>query len=174
MDLLLNMHMCLLKLHVLLIPRKIVTQNIVIVGNILIVNVIQNAKHTAKQKNIIIEYVLLLITVCKSKEYKNALKKQFIEYQKSFISKLRGLRTSDPKSYWSLLNRGKATQQKVAMNVFFDHFKNMNNVENDIDIELPGNITEYNTVINEAISEKEVMGAIKSLNTGNDKACSKD
>ncbi|CAG2251519.1 unnamed protein product [Mytilus edulis] len=54
--------------------------------------------------------------VRKSKEYKNILKKQFCEFQKAFIGKLRGLRTSDPKSYWSLLNKGcekgKATQQK--------------------------------------------------------------
>ncbi|CAG2240630.1 unnamed protein product [Mytilus edulis] len=97
--------------------------------------------------------------VRKSKEYKNILKKQFCEFQKAFIGKLRGLRTSDPKSYWSLLNKGcekgKATQQKVAMNVF-DHFKNLNNVVNDIDIVLPDNVTEYNTVINEPISEKDV------------------
>ncbi|CAG2221464.1 unnamed protein product [Mytilus edulis] len=44
--------------------------------------------------------------VRKSKEYKNILKKQFCEFQKAFIGKLRGLRTSDPKSYWSLLNKG--------------------------------------------------------------------
>ena len=114
--------------------------------------------------------------VCKSKEYKNVLKKQFNEYQKSFVSKLRGLRTSDPKSYWSLLNRGcdkgKITQQKVAMNVFFDHFKNLNNVENDVDIVLPDDVTEYNTVINESITEKEVLEAIKSLK--NQKACGND
>ena len=114
--------------------------------------------------------------ICKSKEYKNVLKKQFNEYQKAFINKLRGLRTSDPKSYWSMLNRGcekgKATQQKVAMNVFFDHFKNLNNIDNDVDIVLPDNVTEYNTVINENITEKEVLDAIKSLK--NDKACSND
>ena len=114
--------------------------------------------------------------VCKSKEYKNILKKQFCEFQKAFIGKLRGLRTSDPKSYWSLLNKGcekgKATQQKVAMNVFFDHFKNLSNVVNDIDIVLPDNVTEYNTVINEPISEKDVVDAIKTLK--NDKACSND
>ena len=92
--------------------------------------------------------------VCKSKEYKNVLKKQLSEYQKAFLNKLRGLRTSDPKSYWSMLNRGcnksKATQQKVTMNVFFYHFKNLNNIDNDVDIVLPDNVTEYNAVINES------------------------
>jgi hypothetical protein len=40
----------------------------------------------------------------------------------SFVNKLRGLRTSDPKAYWSLLNKGcdksKTVTQKVALNVF--------------------------------------------------------
>jgi hypothetical protein len=37
---------------------------------------------------------------------------------------------------------------------------------------LPDNISEYNTVINETISEKEVTDAIKSLK--NNKACGGD
>jgi hypothetical protein len=43
------------------------------------------------------------------------------------------------------------------------------NMQNDVDIVLPDNISEYNTVINESISEKEVTDAIKSLK--NNKAC---
>ncbi|CAG2205247.1 unnamed protein product [Mytilus edulis] len=57
--------------------------------------------------------------VCKSREYKKTLKTQYNESQKAFISKLRGLRTTDPKSYWSLLNKGcekgKNVSQKVAL-----------------------------------------------------------
>jgi hypothetical protein len=67
--------------------------------------------------------------VCRSKEYKKTIQKQFNEFQKSFVNKLRGLRTSDPKAYWSLLNKGcdksKIVTQKVAMNVFFNHFKEL-------------------------------------------------
>jgi hypothetical protein len=59
------------------------------------------------------------------------MQKQFNEFQKSFVNKLRGLRTSDPKAYWSLLNKGcdksKIVTQKVAMNVFFNHFKELSN-----------------------------------------------
>jgi hypothetical protein len=36
--------------------------------------------------------------VCRSKEYKKTIQKQFNEFQKSFVNKLRGLRTSDPKA----------------------------------------------------------------------------
>ena len=72
--------------------------------------------------------------VCKSREYKKTLiKDQFNEFQKAFVSKLRGLRTTDPKSYWSLLNKGcdkgKNVSQKVARDVFYNHFKDLNNVE---------------------------------------------
>jgi hypothetical protein len=51
------------------------------------------------------------------------------------FEQLRGLRTSDPKAYWSLLNKGcdksKTVTQKVALNVFFNHFKEMSNMQND-------------------------------------------
>lgn len=114
--------------------------------------------------------------VCRSKEYRKTIQKQFNEFQKSFVNKLRGLRTSDPTVYWSLLNKGcdksKTVTQKVALNVFFNHFKELSNMQNDVDIVLPDNISEYNTVINETISEKEVIDAIKSLK-GN-KACGGD
>ena len=40
-----------------------------------------------------------------SKAYKKEINKQYNVYRKAFISKLRGLKTKDPKSYWSLLNK---------------------------------------------------------------------
>ena len=42
-------------------------------------------------------------------------------------------------------------------------------MQNDVEIVLPDNISKYNTVINETISEKDVTDAIKSLK--NNKAC---
>jgi hypothetical protein len=44
--------------------------------------------------------------ISKSKEYRKTLQKQFKEFQKSFIDKLRSLRISDPKAYWNMINRG--------------------------------------------------------------------
>ncbi|CAG2201901.1 unnamed protein product [Mytilus edulis] len=74
------------------------------------VNIIRNA---AEQANMSKKYYYRVRStinyddlVCKSREYKKTLKTQFNEFQKAFISKLRGLRTTDPKSYWSLLNKG--------------------------------------------------------------------
>ena len=68
--------------------------------------------------------------------------------------------------------KGKNVSQKVALDLLFNPFKNLNNVENDIDVVLPKNISEYNTVINQSICEQEVVTAIKSLK--NNKACSDD
>ena len=63
------------------------------------------------------------VLVGKSRNYKNTLHRQFCEYQKVFIVKLIGLNTSDPKLYWSLLNKGcdksKNVVQKVALDVLF-------------------------------------------------------
>lgn len=99
----------------------------------------------------------------------------FNEYQKDFIVKLRSLRSTDPKAYWSLLNKGcdksNTVNQKVAdfsFRCFFDHLKNLNNVDNNADVVLSENVTEFNSVINEPITTDE----IKSLK--NNKACEND
>ena len=138
-------------------PQKSVQTNIIqVVKGILIVIVIRKEKHIASLKSIIIEYVVMKIIVIwyvEVKSTKRLYKKQFNEFQKSFVNKLRGLRTSDPKAYWSLLNKGcdksKTVTQKVALNVIFNHFKELSNMQNDVDIVLPDNISECNTVINE-------------------------
>lgn len=99
----------------------------------------------------------------------------FNEYQKDFIVKLRSLRSTDPKAYWSLLNKGcdksNTVNQKVAdfsFRCFFDYLKNLNNVDNNADVVLSENVTEFNSVINEPITTDE----IKSLK--NNKACEND
>lgn len=62
-----------------------------------------------------------------SYESKKVLQRMFNEYQKDFIVKLRSLRSTDPKAYWSLLNKGcdksNTVNQKVAdfsFRCFFD------------------------------------------------------
>lgn len=110
-----------------------------------------------------------------SYESKKVLQRLFNEYQKDFIVKLRSLRSTDPKPYWSLLNKGcdksNTVNQKVAdfsFRCFFDHLKNLNNVDNNADVVLTENVTEFNSVINEPIT----TDAFKSLK--NNKACEND
>ena len=46
---------------------------------------------------------------------------------------------------------------------FFNHFKELNKVVNEVDVELLDSIPEYNYAINSDISEKEANNAIRSL-----------
>jgi hypothetical protein len=55
---------------------------------------------------------------------------------------------------------------------FFNHFKELNKVVNEVDVELLDNIPEYNYAINSDISEKEANNAIRSLKNNN--ACGND
>ena len=93
-------------------------------------------------------------------------------------NKFRNLKQSDPKSYWSLLNKYSNEKKKVISDitseVFFEHFSKLNegNTDNDesfdpIDL---SNISEYNSELNKAISNEEISVAINGLN--NNKACS--
>lgn len=118
-----------------------------------------------------------------SKEYKKVINNQFRLYQKNFIKKLRGLRHSDSKSYWSLLNRScsndskKNIYDKVALDCFLVHFKRLNTVNVDVQDDMfenidPDVVTNLNTELNECITEKDVIDAVKRLK--NNKACSSD
>ena len=67
-----------------------------------------------------------------SQAYKMEINKQYNAYRYDFISKLRNLKTKDPKSYWSLLNKStdqnKTIVNKVALKSFDDHSKILTNV----------------------------------------------
>ena len=69
--------------------------------------------------------------VMASKQYKIQIKKAFTEHQNSIIKKIRWLKSSDPKQYWKLLfkNGIKTPQNNVTLNVFKEHFSNLNTDE---------------------------------------------
>ena len=75
-----------------------------------------------------------------SKIYKREINKQFHAYRKYYIAKLRDLRISNPKAYWSLLsktnNTGKNTVEKVALETFYDYFRNLDMTNADDNQEL--------------------------------------
>ena len=116
-----------------------------------------------------------------SKEYKKVLNKSYNDYKKNFIDKIKNLEHSDPKSFWGLINNAcsnpKNSDHKVELNEFFEHFKKLNESDNqldedgfhDIDFE---NISEFNTELNSEITTEEVAKAIQSLK--NNKACGND
>ena len=115
-----------------------------------------------------------------SKAYKKCINKQFNLYKKDFIAKLRSLKHSDPKSYWSLLNKADNSRsqvmQKVSLESFADHFKKLN-IANTTDTDSifqidPSKVSEHNFELNSAISEDEVLKCLNHLKLN--KACSSD
>ncbi|CAG2222549.1 unnamed protein product [Mytilus edulis] len=107
-----------------------------------------------------------------SKAYKKVCNLQYNEYRKNFIKKLRNLSQSDPKSYWSLLNKSSNTKtnvlEKISLECFHDHFKKLSNVQHDQNGDFTDDIdcnavTNLNFELNSVITVDEVVKAIKSL-----------
>lgn len=114
-----------------------------------------------------------------SKAYKKEINKKYNVYRKDFISKLRSLKTKDPKSYWSLLNKStdahKSTINKVSLETFYEHFKNLNNSVDDQEVfpfDIQNADANNNFELNKTFTEEDVSRAIKSLK--NNKSCGND
>ena len=101
-------------------------------------------------------------------------------YKKDFIKKLRGLKKSDPKAFWKMLNEFDGskhdTAQKLSLEVFAEHFKKLNTVPHgDTDpfsIVDPAQVSNINFELNSSIIEQEVLKYINSLKLN--KACASD
>lgn len=115
-----------------------------------------------------------------SKAYKKCISKQFNDYKKTFINKLRSLKNADPKAYWKLLNkadgRNANTIQKVSLETFAEHFRKLNTVSTENSDSLPevdpAKVSEYNFELNAEITEQEVLKSINNLKIN--KACASD
>ena len=98
-----------------------------------------------------------------SKAYKKCINKQFNLYKKDFIAKLRSLKHSDPKSYWSLLNKADNSRSQVIANT--------TDTDSTFQID-PSKVSKHNFELNSAISEDEVLKCLNHLKLN--KACSSD
>jgi hypothetical protein len=100
---------------------------------------------------------------------------KFHQYNKDINKKLRHLKSLDPKSYWSLLNRYSGEKSKVvskiSAEVFLEHFSKLNKSsegnDNEFDLSL---IADYNEELNKQITDSEILCAISNLH--NNKSCS--
>jgi len=99
-----------------------------------------------------------------SKRFKATMKKYFSKFKRENISKLKNLKTSDPRKYWQILNRKNRNEVKASLEDLYAHFKNVNfdeNVENtgeNIDVE-ENSINELNS----EITIEEVEQCVKNL-----------
>ena len=80
------------------------------------------------------------------------------------------MKTKDPKSYWSLLSKSedkkKSVLNKVALETFYDHFKNLNNANDEQDVftfDIHNSDINGNFVLNRPFTEYDISRAISSL-----------
>ena len=91
------------------------------------------------------------------------INKQIREYNSILTNKMKLMKNSDPKSYWSILHKysseGKKALQKVSVESFYDHFSKLNEAtpENDFDDIDPNNLSEFNTELNSPVTDEEIF-----------------
>ena len=150
--------------------------------NGLIRNVLSRVKNILKPEILVGELNQLKIELILFVVVKHT-KRRLISSAKHIVMilffKLRNLKTKDPKSYWSLLNKStdqnKTIVNKVALESFYDRFKNLNNVNNDnndFNFNIQNADVNDNFELNKSFSENDIVHAIKSLK--NNKSCGND
>ena len=116
----------------------------------------------------------------KAKEYKKFLKQKEKSHFKQLNNKIRTLRSSNSKEYWSLLKRsteGQKKYSKLCLQTFMEHFKNLSQSDTSKNSTLPSpvlssNQNECNQEINTDFTTAEICELISRLK--NNKACGLD
>ena len=120
-------------------------------------NVLKNAETKAERK-------------ATSKAYKKTINKQFVEYKKTIVKKIRNLKSKDPKGYWAILTgnnnqkgkqMGKIQMGKIHMDLFVDTFKSLNSEVNEHDEEEGLNLENMNTTDNISLKKLFTVDEIK-------------
>jgi hypothetical protein len=105
-----------------------------------------------------------------SKTYSKVIKQAHKQYYKQLHDKLRGLKTSNPKDYWAIINQTNNNDNKKRTNLpaastMLDHFKELNNLGSCPT--MPTSQTaEGNDCFNQPFSIEEVQRQIKKLKNG--------
>ena len=66
-----------------------------------------------------------------SREYKKEVNKQFRKYHSDLVQKIRVLKSSDPKTYWKIINGTNSEKhdasKRISSEMFLKHFKSLFN-----------------------------------------------
>ena len=108
--------------------------------------------------------------------YKNQFKISRNKAKTNKIKENKNLKSTDPKEYWKLINAKNAKKSKCAAMSLFKHFKDINNIVNDDDVDSNGELnqtdSEVDTFLNSRITEEEITHVIIGLKSN--KACGID
>ena len=101
-----------------------------------------------------------------SKEYKKTMRQTYIKFKRFNIKKLRNMKSTNPKSYWKIINGGKQEAVQASVENLFAFFKNTNSKymsnSSDTTFVRPENGLS-NEQINMRITLTEIEKQIKSL-----------
>ena len=107
--------------------------------------------------------------ITSSKHYKRTMNLYIAKNRKFVAKKLRNLKSKDPKSYWSIINKQKPPKVSKLPNLdeFHEYFKEVNKLN---DSQSEGTLQPephfINDILNGEITTDEVIKAIKSLKAG--------
>ncbi len=112
-----------------------------------------------------------------NKAYKKAMNSAIRSYYKDLHAKLRVLKSTNPKEYWAIINKGENCQNainQISCESFAKHFKKLFTVQNGGGDGFSTDELNYSDTspLNNLISEEEVKECIKRLKNG--KACGYD
>ena len=101
----------------------------------------------------------------KSKVFKRAINKNKTKTRRELQNKLRRLKETNPKEYWSIINNKGRTSVSVPLNELYDHFKSMSEVSDDGDYiidQTPMGDLDAN-ILDKKIHAKEIRKCVKDL-----------
>ena len=99
-----------------------------------------------------------------SREYKKCMSKAKQQSIKKFEQKLRTLKTTNPKSYWKLLNSNKNKAKKASINDLYEHFKSLNEHSNTISDNIPNdNSIHFQPELDYEFTDEEIRHIAKKL-----------
>ena len=108
-----------------------------------------------------------------AKMYKKTINNAIKEFNDRLKTKLRNLKTTNPKEYWEILNsNSKEKISKIAVETFLEHFKKLNTVDStneDSDPNVNGskNCPQHdNSALNYHFTEEEVRKVTSKLKSG--------
>ena len=116
-----------------------------------------------------------------AQKYKKFIKKTKNKYYKELSSKLRNLKSINPKEYWKIINNANNKAKNkcpIDTDTLFNHFKNLGNNKNDATNDVNNSFDpriinhSINEFINNSISLDEVIAAKNKLKSN--KACGPD
>ena len=101
-----------------------------------------------------------------SREYNRSIKKAKRTTRKNWHNELRKMKFSNPKQYWKKVKGQASKQCPIDLSSLYNHFKSLNMGDQET-AEVPEANLDYETHgLNAAITEEEVLSAIKTLKNG--------